>query len=98
MIDIFDFVLTFANIYERAGLPKGDASQFAVRVKDLVFVIAGVITIYIILSAGFKYVTSGGNSENTKKAGQTIVFGAVGLFIILMSYTIITWVFKVGGV
>ncbi|MDQ5914079.1 MAG: hypothetical protein QG623_698 [Patescibacteria group bacterium] len=86
-----------ATVYEDVGLPKGDISTFGENAKNLVFVIAGVITIYIILSAGFKYVTSGGNAEDTKKAGQTIVYGAVGLFIILMSYVIITWVFKVGG-
>jgi len=97
MINIFDVNLIIASIYERAGLPNGDASQFAAKAKDLIFIIAGVITLYIILSAGFKYVTSGGNAENTKKAGQTIIFGALGLVIILLSYTIITWVFKVGG-
>ena len=98
MINIFDINLIIASIYDRAGLPNGDASKFGENAKNLVFIIAGVITIYIILSAGFKFVTSGGNAESTKKAGQTLVFGAVGLFIILMSYVIITWVFKVGGV
>lgn len=87
-----------ANIYTDAGLPKGDLTNFGENVKNLIFVIAGVITLYIILSAGFKYVTSGGNPESTKKAGQTILFGVLGLVILLLSYTIMTWVFKVGGV
>ncbi len=94
---IQNILLTISNIYERAGLPSADASKFTERAMNLVFIAAGAITIYIILSAGFKYVTSGGNAENTKKAAQTIIFGFVGLFLILMSYTIIRWVFKIGG-
>ena len=94
----FDILLLrIANIYEEIGL-KGNKPDDAVgKAKDLVFILAGVVLLYVILSAGFKYVTSGGNSESTKKAGQTMLFGAIGFVIILLSYTIITWVFKVGG-
>jgi hypothetical protein len=94
---LFNLSSHLGTVYEDAGLPKGDVSKFGDNAKNLVFIVAGVVTMYIILSAGFKYVTSGGNPENTKKAGQTILFVALGLVILLLSYTIMTWVFKVGG-
>ncbi len=85
------------TVYQRAKLPDADISSLGENIKNLIFIMAGVVALYILLSGGFKYVTSGGNSEQTKKAGQTILFGGIGLFIILISYTLITWVFKVGG-
>lgn len=86
-----------ASIYQDAGLPDSDSSNLVNNIKNLVFVAAGVIALFVLVIAGFKYVTSGGNPENTKKAGQTIIFASLGLFLILTSYVIMTWVFKVGG-
>lgn len=91
-------LLVFADtIYQKAGLPDNDPSVVGTNIKNLIFIVAGVIMLYILISAGFKYVTSGGNAENTKKAGQTIIFAMLGMFILLISYTIMTWVFRVGG-
>lgn len=85
-----------ASIYEDVGLPSGDTSNLVENVKNLVFIVAAVVALFFLVTAGLSYVTSGGSADKTKKAGQTIVFACVGLFIILMSYTIITWVFKIG--
>lgn len=92
-----NLVNTAQTVYQRAELPDADINSLGENIKNLIFILAGVVALYILLSGGFKYVTSGGNSEQTKKAGQTILFGGIGLFIILISYTLITWVFKVGG-
>jgi len=85
-----------ASIYTDAGLPNGDTGRLVTNVKNLVFVAAAVLALYFLITAGMQYVTSSGNAEKTKKATQTIIFACLGLFLILMSYTIITWVFKIG--
>ena len=89
-------IFKLSTIYEDVGLPKSDGSKLVGNVKNLVFVAATVLALYFLITAGMSYVTSGGSADKTKKAGQTIVFACVGLFLILMSYTIITWVFKIG--
>lgn len=91
-----NFYYWLANVYVDTGLPDTDGDQFATNLKNLMFAVAGVLALYFLVTAGFKYVTSGGNAEQTKKATQTIIFACLGLFLILMSYAIITWVFKVG--
>ncbi|HRV76328.1 MAG: hypothetical protein H6799_00810 [Candidatus Nomurabacteria bacterium] len=85
-----------SNIYEDAGLPNANTSNLVTNVKNLVFVAAAVVALYFLVIAGMNYVTSSGNAEKAKKATQTIIFASLGLFLILMSYTIITWVFKIG--
>lgn len=91
------FLLKLSTIYDEVGLPKSDSSKLVANIKNLVFVGAAVVALFFLVTAGFSYVTSGGSAEKTKKAGQTIVFACLGLFLILMSYTIITWVFKIGS-
>ncbi len=88
--------LKLATVYTDSGLPSSETKKLIENVKNLVFVVAAVLALYFLVMAGMSYVTSGGNAEKAKKATQTIVFACVGLFIILMSYTIITWVFKIG--
>lgn len=89
-------ILNLASVYTDAGLPNAKTDNLVANLKNLIFGGATVIALFIIVTAGLSYVTSGGDAEKTKKAGQTIVFACVGLFLILMSYTIITWVFKIG--
>jgi hypothetical protein len=91
------FLISIFNTYVDLGLPDADPSSLETNIKNLVFGIAAVVALFFLVTSGFKYVTSGGNAEQTKKAAQTIVFACLGLFMILFSYSIITWVFRVGG-
>lgn len=86
-----------SNIYVDAGLRDTNASGFADNALNLVFIVAAIMALYFLVTAGFKYVTSGGDPEKAKKAGQTIIFASLGLFLILVSTTLINWVFRVGG-
>lgn len=54
----------------------------------------GVIFIVLILSAGFKWMTAGGNEENVKKAQETLKRATIGLIIILASYAITYTIFN----
>lgn len=90
-------ITQISTIYTDAGLPDARAADFAGNAINLVFIVAGILALYFLVTAGFKYVTSGGNPENAKKAGQTIIFASLGLFLILISVTLINWVFKVGS-
>lgn len=48
----------------------------------------GIIFLALIITAGYKWMTSGGNEEKIKEAQQQIVRAAVGLIIILAAYAI----------
>lgn len=97
LVMIKDFLIRLGNVYTDVGLPDTRTPAFTKNTKNLVFVIATILTLYFLVSAGYKYITSGGNPEKTKEAGQTIVYACVGLFLILMAYSLVTWVFKIGA-
>lgn len=54
----------------------------------------GIIVVVIVLWAGFKWMTSGGNEEKVTDAKKTLVSLVIGLAIMLSAYSIVTFVIK----
>lgn len=58
------------------------------KIINIVLGFLGVIFIGLLLFAGFKYMTAGGNEESTKAALSLIKNAVIGLVIILMAWGI----------
>lgn len=56
--------------------------------------ILGSITLVVFIYGGFLWLTSAGNQERVKKGGQTMLWAAVGVFIIFASYAILDMLIK----
>ncbi|MGE4554874.1 MAG: hypothetical protein AB7D02_01995, partial [Candidatus Paceibacterota bacterium] len=56
------------------------------------FNIVIIIGIIFIIFAGFKYVTSGGDPNNTKKAMTILVYALIGIAIALLAKALIVFV------
>src|SRR3989344_5152567 len=54
--------------------------------------LAGIIAFIYLIYCGFQYLTAAGNSEQSKKGGQTLVNAILGLMIIALAYGITTYV------
>lgn len=52
----------------------------------------GLIAVGFLIYAGVLMVTAGGNDEQVTKARKIIMYAVVGIVIILLSYTIVTFV------
>ena len=52
----------------------------------------GLIAVAFLIYAGVLMVTAGGNDEQVSKAKTTITYAVIGIIIILLSYTIVTFV------
>jgi hypothetical protein len=61
---------------------------FQTTIMDFLTILGAISILYIII-AGFRYVTAGGNEEQTKKARQSITWAVLGLISILLSYVIV---------
>lgn len=71
------------------GTGVNKAVQAAVNVLSLVVGVAAVIMIII---SGFKYVTSGGDSNGISSAKNTLVYALVGLAIAATAQTLVHFV------
>jgi len=52
----------------------------------------GLIAVGFLIYAGILMVTAGGNDEQVTKARKVIMYAVIGIVIILLSYTIVTFV------
>jgi hypothetical protein len=69
-----------------AGNPVNDVLH---KITNIVAVLAGAAAIIVIVAAGIRFITAGGNPEEVAKARRTIIFAAVGLIIIAVARFII---------
>lgn len=63
-------------------------------IVNLLSVVVGIVAIVMIIIAGFKYVTSGGDSNNVTSAKRTLIYAIVGLVVVVLSQFIVHFVLK----
>ena len=61
-------------------------------VLNLLSAIAGFIGVIFVIIGGVKYVTSGGNSEKTNSAKDTILYAIIGLVVAALAQVIVKFV------
>ena len=76
------------------GLTTADIKIVAGSIIQLFLGLLGLIALVIILIAGFKWMTSGGNEEKISEARKMLIAGIVGLIIILASYVITSFILE----
>ncbi len=59
------------------------------KIANIVAWVAGTAAIIVIVYAGIKYITSGGEPEKTRNAKNAIVYALIGIAVILLSRVII---------
>jgi len=55
-------------------------------------VIVGVVAVIMIIWGGFKYITSGGDSNKVSGAKNTIIYAIIGLIVVALSQFIVQFV------
>jgi hypothetical protein len=56
--------------------------------------IVGIAAVIMIIFAGFKYITAGGDSSKINSAQQTIIYAVVGLVIVALAQIIVRFVLR----
>ena len=52
----------------------------------------GIVAVVVMIIGGVTYMTSAGDASKVKKAKDTILYGAIGLIIVMLSFAIVNWV------
>ena len=81
-----DFGIT--KIENSIPLGTGDFTLTITRLINVVLGLLGVVAVVIILVAGFKWMTAGGNDEKVGEARKMLFAGIIGLAIILSAWAI----------
>lgn len=61
-------------------------------------IFAGVVALFLIIYAGFQFVTSKGDPQQVDSAKKTLTYAIIGLLLILLSFAILNLMATVTGV
>lgn len=76
------------------GLPDPitNGNNALAGILTTVYFWAGIVCVIVIVGAGYLYVTSNGNSTQTKRAKDAILGAVVGLVVVIMAFVITQFV------
>lgn len=69
--------------------------------NNIVFValgLAGIVFFIMLISGGFKYLTSAGDPKMVESAGKTLTFAVLGLVFIVISFLILRFIQDFTGI
>jgi uncharacterized membrane protein len=66
-----------------------DLSSFINLLLPLVFVIAGLILLFLLIGGGFSIIASGGNAKSVEQGKGQIMSAVIGFLVIFSAYWII---------
>ena len=69
-----------------------DLNGLIATIINIVFGIIGVIAVIMIIIGGVNYTMSQGDSTKVQKAKNTILYGIIGLVVVLLSFAIVNFV------
>lgn len=62
------------------------------KIVRFIIIIAGIVSVFMMVYAGFVYITSGGDPKRTATAKNTIIYAAIGIVIALISQSIVSFI------
>ncbi len=80
----------FSNI---SGAPN--IGEVIMNVIKFALGVVGALTLLVVIIGGLRYVLSGGNEDQVKSAKQILLYAIIGFIVVLLAYTIVTFVDKV---
>lgn len=72
--------------------PRSDIRLVIANIIKVFLGFLGIIFLALIIFAGYRWMTSGGNEEDVKKAKSQIINAVIGLVIIFAAYSITSFV------
>lgn len=86
-------LLTLATGIDLQSLPKPAADQAQLQtVLQIIFGIIGALAFLFLVIAGFRYIISTGDPQDTEKAKNAVIYALVGVLVAIFAEAIVTWV------
>jgi len=90
IINFFLFQPVFAQFDN--PIAEGDLKSFLIKIAAVLTAFAGAIFVFMFFYSGILYMTASGNPEMEEKAKKSLVWGIIGILIVAMAGTIVSYV------
>lgn len=68
------------------------------NIVSILITLAGILFFFMLIAAGFRYLTSSGDPKAVAAAGNTLTWAIAGLIIVLVSWFLLRLIFDLTGV
>jgi hypothetical protein len=75
-----------------AGSAKTDLMPVVTLIINAIIGVVGLVAVIMIILGGVKYTTSSGDATKVSNAKNTIMYGIVGLIIVVLAFAIVNFV------
>ena len=62
------------------------------NILNVIIGVLGIVAVIVIIFGGVQYMTSTGDASKVKKAKDTILYGVVGLVIVILAFAIVNFI------
>jgi cytochrome bd-type quinol oxidase subunit 2 len=76
------------------GTGTNTLNEKIAQIINILSAIIGVVAVFMIIYAGFRYITSGGSEKGIETAKKTIMYALIGLVIVALAQLIVRFVVK----
>lgn len=84
----------FCKTYKPQAGIENPVTKTIGKVVTLFAIIGGVVAVIWIMYGGFKFITSDGDSGRIEEARKTILYGVVGLVVLIFAQALVTLILK----
>lgn len=77
---------------QSTGNPLLGPDGVLTKAVNIIALVVGVTAVFVIIIAGLRFITSGGDSAKASSARQAVIYALVGLVVAVLSKTIVTFV------
>ena len=67
-------------------------TQSVTNILNVVIGVLGIVAVIVIIIGGIQYMTSTGDAGKVKKAKDTILYGVIGLVVVILAFAIVNFV------
>lgn len=64
-------------------------NDFVATIVRILSIVIGIVAIIMIMAAGFKYITSGGEASKVSNAKNTLIYALIGIIIAVLAQVIV---------
>jgi len=85
---LLQYLAVVAEKIDPGSIPALDADAVLANALNIVYMIAGAVAVFVIVFAGFTYVTANGDAAKISHAKNEILYSVVGLVVVILAFVI----------
>ncbi|MBR3230819.1 hypothetical protein IKF73_02225 [Candidatus Saccharibacteria bacterium] len=88
-----NFLMQIADNYKPDPVPGDSNLEGSVlNIINAIVGVLGIVAVIVIILGGIQYMTSTGDANKVKKAKDTILYGVIGLIVVILAFAIVNFI------